>query len=352
MAANAFRPADDPPPGAEPFVVTQPPPNVTGALHLGHALTAYGRGHPRPLPPHARRRHAVAARASITPASPPSSSSTGSSPKRGRPALRSAASATSSGCGSSWTRRATSSANSTAASARASTGRRLRFTMDEGSARAVRVAFKRLWDAGLAYRGEALVNWCPRCLTTISDLENIHHEETGTLWSIRYHLARAGRHAGPRSRGSASPPRGRRRSSATPPSRSIPTTSGIATWSGARRSCRSSVGASRSSPTSMVEREFGTGAVKITPAHDFDDYELGKRHGLPAITVLDERRASTRRAASSPGSTDSRHEPRSWSGSRESATSRPSARTRWSSATASAATPSSSRAYRSSGSSA
>ena len=67
---------------------------------------------------------------------------------------------------------------------------RLRFTMDDFSARAVRVAFKRLWDAGLVYRGEALVNWCPRCRTTISDLENIHREETGTLWTVRYHLAR------------------------------------------------------------------------------------------------------------------------------------------------------------------
>ena len=76
------------------------------------------------------------------------------------------------------------------ASGRALDWTRLRFTMDAGSARAVRVAFKRLWDAGLVYRGEALVNWCPRCRTTISDLENVHREETGTLWTIRYHLAR------------------------------------------------------------------------------------------------------------------------------------------------------------------
>ena len=62
MAADAFRPADDPPPGAEPFVIIQPPPNVTGALHLGHALHGHRRGHPHPLSPHARRRHAVAAR--------------------------------------------------------------------------------------------------------------------------------------------------------------------------------------------------------------------------------------------------------------------------------------------------
>ena len=102
------------------------------------------------------------------------------------------ASATWSGCGSSWTRRATTIGRQ---HRRLGASRRLesrqRFTMDAGSARAVRVAFKRLWDAGLAYRGEALVNWCPRCRTTISDLENIHSEETGTLWTIRYHLARA-----------------------------------------------------------------------------------------------------------------------------------------------------------------
>ncbi len=99
--------------------------------------------------------------------------------EEGRPGPRSVASATWSACGSSWTRRATSSARSTAASAQSADWSRERFTMDEGTARAVRVAFKRLWDAGLVYRGEALVNWCPRCLTTISDLENVHRDETG-----------------------------------------------------------------------------------------------------------------------------------------------------------------------------
>ena len=64
---------------------------------------------------------------------------------------------------------------------------RLRFTMDEGSARAVRVAFERLYRDGLAYRTEALVNWCPGCRTSVSDLEVIP-PETGTLWTIRYHL--------------------------------------------------------------------------------------------------------------------------------------------------------------------
>jgi len=65
---------------------------------------------------------------------------------------------------------------------------RLRYTMDDGSAAAVRVAFKTLYDRDLAYRTEALVNWCPGCGTSVSDLEVISTPETGTLWSIRYHL--------------------------------------------------------------------------------------------------------------------------------------------------------------------
>ena len=189
LASGAFRPAAEPPPGAERFVITQPPPNVTGALHLGHALTAtvedvFIRYH--------RMRgddtlwlpgvdHASIAAQFVLDRIIAEEGETRASLGRERYLERMWAS---------WTRRATSSASSTAAWARAWTGRRLRFTMDDGSARAVRVAFKRLWDAGLVYRGEALVNWCPRCRTTISDLENIHHDETGTLWTIRYHLAR------------------------------------------------------------------------------------------------------------------------------------------------------------------
>ena len=65
---------------------------------------------------------------------------------------------------------------------------RLRYTMDEGSAKAVRVAFERLYRDGLAYRTEALVNWCPGCLTSVSDLEVVATPETGTIWTIRYHL--------------------------------------------------------------------------------------------------------------------------------------------------------------------
>ncbi len=67
---------------------------------------------------------------------------------------------------------------------------RQRFTMDPGSAQAVRTAFKRLYDDGLAYRDEQLINWCPGCLTSLSDLEVVSKPQSGTLWTVRYHLVR------------------------------------------------------------------------------------------------------------------------------------------------------------------
>jgi valyl-tRNA synthetase len=163
---------------------------------------------------------------------------------------------------------------------------RLRFTMDEVSARAVRVAFVRLWDAGFVYRGEALVNWCPRCLTTISDLENVHHDEPGTLWTIRYHLERD----------DGSPDPGAWISVATSRPETLLGDTAVAVHPDDER-YRDLIGRHAILPflgrrlpivaDEHVERAFGTGAVKITPAHDPDDYELAKRHGLSAINVLD-----------------------------------------------------------------
>jgi valyl-tRNA synthetase len=164
---------------------------------------------------------------------------------------------------------------------------RNRFTMDPMSARAVRTAFKRLHDADLVYRGEALVNWCPRCRTTISDLEKIPKEEMGTLWTIRYHLARE----------DGSPDPDRWISVATTRPETLLGDVAVAVHPEDER-YRELVGREAILPflgrrlpiiaDEAVEREFGTGAVKITPAHDPDDYELGRRHGLPAINVLDE----------------------------------------------------------------
>ena len=165
---------------------------------------------------------------------------------------------------------------------------RERFTMDGGSARAVRVAFKRLWDAGPRLPGRGARELVPALP---------HHHQRPGEHQARGERARCGAFATtwpgrmappiPR-RGSRSPPRAPKRSSATRRWRCIPRTIATGRWSAARRSCRSSAGACRSSPTSTWSASFGTGAVKITPAHDFDDYEVGRRHDLPLINVLDE----------------------------------------------------------------
>ena len=286
MESGAFTPAPEPPPGADRFVVTQPPPNVTGALHLGHALTAtvedaFVRYHRMrgddtlwlPGVDHA----SIAAQFVLDRIIAEEGESRASlGRERYLERMWQFMDETRDVIGEQH-RRLGASLDWT----------RLRFTMDDFSARAVRVAFKRLWDAGLVYRGEALVNWCPRCRTTISDLENIHREETGTLWTVRYHLARE----------DGTPDPDRWISVATTRPETILGDTAVAVHPDDDR-YRDLVGREAILPfvgrrlpivaDPSVEREFGTGAVKITPAHDFDDYELGRRHGLPMISVLDE----------------------------------------------------------------
>lgn len=286
MAADAFRPADEAPPGADPFVIIQPPPNVTGALHLGHALTAFVedilvrfhrmRGDDTLWLPGVD--HASIAAQFVLDRILADEGESRESLGRDRYLERmwQFMDQTRDMIGRQHRRLGASLDWS-----------RLRFTMDEGSARAVRVAFKRLWDAGLAYRGEALVNWCPRCRTTISDLENIKQPETGTLWTIRYHLVGA----------SGEPAADEWIAVATTRPETIFGDTAVAVHPDDDR-YRTFVGREAVIPfigrrvpiiaDQHVELEFGTGAVKITPAHDFDDYEVGQRHGLPMVTVLDE----------------------------------------------------------------
>jgi valyl-tRNA synthetase len=286
LAAEAFKPADQPPAGAERFVVIQPPPNVTGALHIGHALTFIVedlvvryhrmRGDDTlwlPGVDHA----SIGAQFvldKIIAADGESRASLGRERylermwqfmDDTRPVIRDQLRRL--GASLDWSRE--------------------RFTMDDGSARAVRVAFKQLWEAGLVYRGEALVNWCPRCLTTISDLENVHRDETGTLWTIRYHLERDDGTTDPDAWISI----------ATTRPETLLGDMAVAVHPDDER-YRHLVGRHAILPflgrrlpivaDEHVERAFGTGAVKITPAHDPDDYELAKRHRLPAINVLDD----------------------------------------------------------------
>jgi valyl-tRNA synthetase len=155
-----------------------------------------------------------------------------------------------------------------------------RFTMDEPLSEAVRKVFVSLFEEGLIYRGERLVNWDPVLHTALSDLEVISHEENGKMWHIRY----------PRTDGSGHVV------VATTRPETLLGDSAVAVHPEDER-YRSLVGEELELPLTgrripviadeYVDREFGSGCVKITPAHDFNDYEIGKRHDLAIINVLD-----------------------------------------------------------------
>jgi valyl-tRNA synthetase len=164
---------------------------------------------------------------------------------------------------------------------------RLRFTMDDLSAAAVREAFTRLYREGLAYRTEALINWCPGCRTSVSDLEVLPTPETGSLWSVRYHLIAA----------DGAPDPDATITVATTRPETILGDTAVAVHPDDPR-YRDLVGRMALIPfvdrpvpiiaDDVVDRDFGTGAVKITPAHDQDDHATGRRHGLPAIDILED----------------------------------------------------------------
>ena len=158
---------------------------------------------------------------------------------------------------------------------------RLRFTMDDGLSNAVRAVFVRLYQEALIYRGERLVNWCPRCLTALSDVEVERDPTTGKLYHVHYPLA--------------DHPRSFLTIATTRPETLLADTA-VAVhpedpryhqWIG--KSLRLPLTA-RTIPiigdAVLVDREFGTGAVKITPAHDFHDFEAGERHQLPRFSML------------------------------------------------------------------
>jgi valyl-tRNA synthetase len=153
------------------------------------------------------------------------------------------------------------------------------FTMDPGPSRAVRHVFKRLYDKGLIYRGERLISWCPRCQTALSDLEVIHRDEAGSLWTIAY------------------PTEGSDEviTVATTRPETMLGDTGVAVHPDDDR-YRHLVGKMARLPIldrlipivadDAVDPTFGTGAVKVTPGHDPNDFEIGRRQGLPAINVM------------------------------------------------------------------
>ncbi|WP_343948253.1 valine--tRNA ligase [Nonomuraea longicatena] len=154
---------------------------------------------------------------------------------------------------------------------------RERFTMDEGLSRAVQTIFKRLFDDGLIYRAERIINWCVRCHTALSDIEVEHSEDEGELVSIRYSdeivvaTTRAETMLGDTA--VAVHPSDERYAHLIGTHVRLPLTG-------------------RSIPVvgdEHVDPEFGTGCVKVTPAHDPNDFEIGRRHSLPSVTVMDDR---------------------------------------------------------------
>ncbi len=156
---------------------------------------------------------------------------------------------------------------------------RERFTMDPGMSAAVQEVFIRLYREGLIYRGQRLVNWDPALHTAISDLEVISEEEQGHLWHFRYPLVGGEGHL----------------TVATTRPETMLGDSAVAVHPDDER-YRHLIGRSVHLPLTgreipviaddYVDREFGTGCLKITPAHDFNDYDVGKRHGLPLVNIF------------------------------------------------------------------
>ncbi len=272
-----FTPRIDP--GREPYTIIMPPPNVTGELHIGHALTnaiedilirwkrmsGYptlylpGEDHAgiagqnvveKELAREGLTRHDLGREKFLE--------RTWDWMNRYRPRIRYQLRRLGASCD--WTRE--------------------RFTMDPGPARAVRVAFKHLYDKGLIYRGERIINWCPRCMTTLSDLEVENEEEQGYLWTIKYPLA-------------DDPQKGITVATTRPETMLGDT--GVAVHPNDTR-WQDMVGKTVILPIMNrpipviadegVDPQFGTGAVKVTPGHDPLDFEIGQRHNLPVINIL------------------------------------------------------------------
>ncbi|MEV0278303.1 valine--tRNA ligase [Streptomyces sp. NPDC050610] len=157
---------------------------------------------------------------------------------------------------------------------------RERFTMDDGLSMAVQTIFKRLYDDELIYRAERIINWCPRCLTAISDIEVEYQDDDGELVSIRYGEGENAIVV------------------ATTRAETMLGDTAVAVHPDDDR-YRHLVGTEIELPLTgrripivadeHVDPEFGTGAVKVTPAHDPNDFEIGRRHDLPNLAVLDER---------------------------------------------------------------
>ena len=265
----------------QPYCIVIPPPNVTGSLHVGHALNhsiqdiliRWRRMQGRNVLWLPGTDHAGIATQNVVEKQLMAEGASRESLGRERFIERV------------WQWKATS--GNTIISQQKQLGEscdwdRLRFTMDEGLSEAVREVFVRLHQDGLLYRGERLINWCPRCLTALSDIEVEHENIKGKLYSIDYPLEQD--------------PTIRLPVATTRPETMFGDTA-VAVHPEDPRYNRL-IGQRVQLPLTnrtipivgdaiLVDREFGTGAVKITPAHDFNDFEAGERHGLPRLPIFD-----------------------------------------------------------------
>jgi len=289
-----FKPVTNP--WKKPFVISMPPPNVTGQLHLGHAITAtledlmirYHRmlGDPTLWVPGAD--HAGIATQNVVE----------------RELLKEGITRTDLGREKflervwEWKEIYLERIDNQHRRLGVSCDwDRERFTLDEGLSHAVRTAFVRLYEKGLIYRGTYLVNWCPRCGTAISDLEVEHEDEASNLWYIRYPVLDEG-WSGPQApwpdpawcEGAT-----QFITVATTRPETLLGDTAVAVHPEDERfreliGCEVVLpGVERRIPIvadRVVDREFGTGAVKVTPAHDPTDYEIGQRHDLPQVDVM------------------------------------------------------------------
>ncbi|MFC5287458.1 valine--tRNA ligase [Actinokineospora guangxiensis] len=268
----------DPDSGKPPFCIVLPPPNVTGSLHMGHALNH------TVMDALTRRRRMQGYEALWLPGMDHAGIATQNVVERklaseglsrhdlGREKFVERV----------WEWKAEYGGKILDQMRRLGDGidwSRERFTMDDALSRAVQTIFKKLYDEGLIYRAERIINWCPRCRTALSDIEVEHSDDDGELVSIRYGSGDASIVV------------------ATTRAETMLGDTAVAVHPDDER-YQHLIGTEVELPLTgrripvvadpHVDPEFGTGAVKVTPAHDPNDFEIGRRHDLPSITVMDE----------------------------------------------------------------
>lgn len=290
--AGYFQPTND----GKPYVIVIPPPNVTGSLHMGHALNMT-------VQDVIARYHRMRGYATLW---VPGTDHGGIATQNVVEKLLHKEKLTRYDLGREkflermWAWRKEAGDNILNQSRRIGASldwTRTHFTMDEQCSRAVRHAFVDLYNKKLLYRGKRLVNWCPRCMTALADIEVEHKQSKGSLWHIRYPLVdrRKEKRSGAK-KGKANPyyEQGYIVVATTRPETLLGDT-GVAVSPKDKR-YKDLVGANLALPLTdrkipivadaAIDASFGSGAVKVTPAHDYTDFEIAERAKLPHITVI------------------------------------------------------------------